>query len=295
MTITQAVYFNSSTLKACLEVQQGISPLISSLSLPELPKILQASDSLTKLQKSTQSFSKMSHCGAVAAWAEYGKQTSQITQLSQTLNSFQAMNSQLVSAAKQLREQSWISEFIPSLDMSLRNAISISYPELSRAEKQSAILSALEEISSIDISGEIDSVEEICVADSELDQLTADIREALDDPPNWQQRLMTKLLSWKARNPIVAYLLQQVLNLIILEIITLTFSWTATTLKSVLVHEAPSTSATVVVQIEGAQNVEVIGDAPYYYWVEFNDPRTGQTVQGYISKRMVTPLQSDTP
>ena len=237
----------------------------------------------------------MSRCGALSAWAEYSKQTSKITQLAQTLNSFQAMNSQLAPITKQLREQSWISEVVPSLDMSLRDAISISYPGLSQAEKNSAILIALEEISSVNISDEIDSVEEICVADSELAQLTEDIREALDDPPNWQQRLMTKLLSWKARNPIVAYLLQQVLNLIILEIITLAFSWTATTLKSVLVREAPSTSATVVAQIEGVQNVEVIGDAPYYYWVEFNDPQTGKTIQGYISKRMITPIQSDTP
>ena len=257
MTTTQAVYFNSSTLKACLDVQQRTSPLISSLNLPQVSKILQSSDSLIKLQKSTQLFSKMSRCGALSAWAEYSKQTSKITQLAQTLNSFQAMNSQLATITKQLREQSWISEVVPSLDMSLRDAISISYPGLSQAEKNSAILIALEEISSVNISDEIDSVEEICVADSELAQLTEDIREALDDPPNWQQRLMTKLLSWKARNPIVAYLLQQVLNLIILEIITLAFSWTATTLKSVLVREAPSTSKTHFPPLESRSHIPV--------------------------------------
>ena len=49
-------------------------------------------------------------------------------------------------------------------------------------------------------------------------------------------------------------------------------------------YEEPTSTSNVVNNISVEQNVTIIGDAPYFYEVEFVDPETGETVTGYIYK-----------
>ena len=52
----------------------------------------------------------------------------------------------------------------------------------------------------------------------------------------------------------------------------------------------------MVAQVKQTQDVDVIGEVPYYYLIEFYDPEADERVRGYISKRSVKPTEnSDEP
>ena len=69
----------------------------------------------------------------------------------------------------------------------------------------------------------------------------------------------------------------------------------ATANKDARVYEEPTSTSNVVYNISVAQNVTIVGDAPYFYEVEFPDPETGETVTGYIYKGNLVIIDQEEP
>lgn len=129
------------------------------------------------------------------------------------------------------------------------------------------------------------------LTEKEAEQLSAELSEAAEDPQNWQQRMMDVIQSWKARNPIVAGLVQLIVTTVISQLIWQSLCWGAATLRDSMLREEPTSKAAVVCQVKQGETFTVIGDAPYYYLVEVTNPDTDECLSGYISKRSVRPAQ----
>ena len=116
-------------------------------------------------------------------------------------------------------------------------------------------------------------------------EIAADITEVLSNPEELQSASQSKYLQWKERNPGFAAFFIEILWPFLLVILPLLASiWTARPVKDTQVYEEPTSTSNVVYNVTVENNITVIGDAPYFYKVEFPDPETGELVTGYIYK-----------
>lgn len=116
-------------------------------------------------------------------------------------------------------------------------------------------------------------------------EIAADITEVLSNPEELQSASQSKYLQWKKRNPGFAAFFIEILWPFLLVIIPLLAQiWTARPVKNAQVYEEPTSTSNVVYNVTVENNITVIGDAPYFYKVEFPDPETGELVTGYIYK-----------
>jgi len=58
---------------------------------------------------------------------------------------------------------------------------------------------------------------------------------------------------------------------------------------SLLFRESPASTSNVVYQITQEQNIYIIDEVPYYYYVQTTDPDTNELIEGYISKKSLNP------
>jgi len=123
-------------------------------------------------------------------------------------------------------------------------------------------------------------------------QIAADITDVLSDPENMHTTSRNKYLDWVRERPENAMLFWQTLCQIIQTLfIVLTFAvttWPARAVKDAQVYEEPKSTSNVVYNLTVENNVTVIGDAPYYYEVEFVNPETGEQMVGYVYKANLT-------
>ena len=119
-------------------------------------------------------------------------------------------------------------------------------------------------------------------------QIAADITDVLSDPENMHTTSRNKYLDWVRERPENAMLFWQTLCQIIQTLfVVLTFAvttWQARAVKDSQVYEEPKSTSNVVYNLTVENNVTVIGDAPYYYEVEFVNPETGKQMIGYVYK-----------
>lgn len=120
-------------------------------------------------------------------------------------------------------------------------------------------------------------------------EIAADINEVLSRPNEAGDISQSKYVKWKEQHPFLADLYMQVLLPLIQAILYGLIAFGAASLlasanKDARVYEEPTSTSNVVNNISVEQNVTIIGDAPYFYEVEFVDPETGETVTGYIYK-----------
>lgn len=285
MTTTPAFGFDDSVFKQIIETQQFLNKM-------------EINGTITMIQNTQKYLSQFSTSESIKA-LENVSQSMQawcIPELEGILKSAQTISEILSPISQQLIEkQSWISKIIPSLDMSLRDAISFSYTDLDPTEKGATIAADLDNIICIDLPENVEECEATPLTESEGEQLTQDIYAAISDKRNWQQRLMDVLINWKKRNPIIAAILQQIIFALIVNILVNNLvTWGGKLIKEAIIRDEPNTSAAVVAQVKQDQDVDVIKEVPYYYLIEFYDPDTDERVRGYVSKRSVRPANEST-
>lgn len=120
-------------------------------------------------------------------------------------------------------------------------------------------------------------------------EIAADITEVLSRPDKAGDISQSKYVKWKEQHPFLADIYMQVLLPLIQAILYGLIAFGAASLiasvnKDARVYEKPTSTSNVVNNISVEQNVTIIGDAPYFYEVEFVDLETGETVTGYIYK-----------
>lgn len=134
-----------------------------------------------------------------------------------------------------------------------------------------------------------DTVAKTPVTEEIRSEMAEDITQILSDPEKMHLASRSKYLQWKERNPGFAAFFLDILFPILLLLAGWGFSsWQARTTKDARVYEEPSATSSIVYNITIENNVTVIGDAPYYYEVEFPNSETGEMIRGYISKRNLT-------
>ena len=303
MNSTFAFGFDDSLLRKFLELQQQINAAVPQNLLRSFQQELKIYNQLHldgSLQ-ATKILSKNIQSGCLPQLTSEllvaQQVAAQLTPITQKLLDEQRVASKLTSITqKLLDEQRWIQSVIPNLSISLNELLSPSCISLSR---DSAMGTDVEEITSClnkDISKEEIAAEVSTLTPEEERELATNISGALQDTLNWQQRLMSVLLKWKERNPIIAFLVALLISNIIWNLFINAVSWTAKTVKASVIRNEPTSSAIETCRIQQAQHVIVIGDVPYYYFIEFNDPNTNAPQRGYISKKSVQAIsESETP
>ena len=125
-------------------------------------------------------------------------------------------------------------------------------------------------------------------------EIAADITEVLSNPEEMQAVSQSKYLQWKERNPGFAAFFIELLWPFLLVVLQIAASiWLARPVKDAQVYEEPTSTSNVVYNVTVENNITVIGDAPYFYKVEFPDPETGELVTGYIYKANLAEVVPD--
>ncbi|MEG0898432.1 MAG: hypothetical protein RSF40_01820 [Oscillospiraceae bacterium] len=119
------------------------------------------------------------------------------------------------------------------------------------------------------------------------------VQSALSQPLNWQQSFFESIQRFAKTNPVVAYLLAQILVAIISMGMSLACNIIGQTINSVVLKESPMAGASSITRITADQAITIIGQQPYYYLAEFTDPVTGEQYCGYLSKRSVQLVDGD--
>lgn len=217
--------------------------------------------------------------------------TWQIPQLQTIAQNLQCINDIWGPTMQAISRQQYQSWAVPQLETTMLDLIQSSCANLTRDAMVSTLVSSLGAFADLEIP-EYDLPEDVpALTEEETAQLSAELTEAAEDPQNWQQRMMDVIQSWKARNPIVAGLVQLIVTTVISQLIWQSLCWGAATLRDSMLREEPTSKAAVVCQVKQGETITVIGDAPYYYLVEVTDPDTDECFSGYISKKSVRPAQ----
>ena len=133
-----------------------------------------------------------------------------------------------------------------------------------------------------------ETAEEIsCLSIKDKQDVIQAVNEILAEPENWEQVLEKTLQSAQNRHPILAKAIKWLLSVILAIVLSIAANAIYDVIKAVKLREAPSTNSPVVVTITPIQRVSVIGEAPYYFEIEYTDPETGETYTGWVSKRSV--------
>ena len=117
-------------------------------------------------------------------------------------------------------------------------------------------------------------------------ELEQAVREIVAEPKNIQQKLKEIWEKFKDKNPVLAWLCA----IIAVFIINQALLATATMMRNALVRESPSADAQIINNITINQTVVIVGDAPYYYEIEYEDEETEETNHGWVLKRLVKPI-----
>ncbi len=131
------------------------------------------------------------------------------------------------------------------------------------------------------------------VTNDEVMEVSNDLKLIVSDRLNWQQKIANTLTKWKEKNPVIAFLLNNIIIVIIVGLIT-SYFYSAVTSKKSSVKVEPQYGSPIVCKIEINKDVTVISDVPYYYEIKFIDQSDGQTKTGWISKRSVKIIENAT-
>lgn len=157
-----------------------------------------------------------------------------------------------------------------------------------REEKLAHFAVLAEEVGGESLQEPSTPTEEDCQAAAE------EVKAILASGGNWEQRFMDSIRSFSKTHPVVAWILEKVFLVILLEvIINLSSSGIGQLVRPARLYEEPSALSPVIYQIEPEQSVIVVGDVPYYYAAQIKDPQTGEIVSGYVSKRSVRLYEGD--
>ena len=116
---------------------------------------------------------------------------------------------------------------------------------------------------------------------------TRTVSKIFSEPENWEQVLARTLQSAKNSHPIFANAIIFLLSAIFAIVLNIAANIMYDTIKTAKLYKAPSANSPVIITIIPVQQVIVIGEAPYYFKIEYADPETGETYTGWVSKRAI--------
>ena len=277
MISTHGYSFDDSAIRRIVELQRQIDRTLSPSLLYTARQAQQiynqiSMDGITLSLKTCnailKSYDSSSISGGLAAAQQFATQISPITH-------------------QILQEQSWLQSIAQGLNSPFQALVeSYNAVQLKPAEIEN-LVNGLRNLSKLDVS-EIRIADEYpSLSNDEEEQLSQDLAEAINDRKNWQQRFMAVIDVWRKKNPVIACILGAIILELIIQIFFTTFSFTVQVVASAIVRAEPNTSSLKIARVQEAQNVLGIGEVPYYYQIEFDDPDTQEHLRGYISKRSV--------
>lgn len=126
------------------------------------------------------------------------------------------------------------------------------------------------------------------VPPEEVEELRADIQLLQEEngnttEKNWQQRFAAILQKWAVKNPVLFFVLKELLFVIL---VTCVKDQCVSLMNSTKVKEQPTSTANVIYQTTTNQTVVVVNEIPYYLEITFIDDE-GNSHNGWVSKRRV--------
>lgn len=123
------------------------------------------------------------------------------------------------------------------------------------------------------------------ISDEVRNEMSADISDVFSDPQWVQEKSKSKYVTWKDRHPALAQVFLTIIcDLLVGLLLIFAENFIGKTTKETNVYIEPNSHSTVVYNIDGDNNILVVGDVPYYYKVEFSDVETDKTITGYVYK-----------
>jgi len=120
------------------------------------------------------------------------------------------------------------------------------------------------------------------LAPDEKKEVLSIVDDIIAQPDNWQIRFMSWLATQKTNNPVIAKLVY----FLLFAMFTILTAAAGTALADSWLRDAPNSSSDVVVIVPQNSAVIIIGDAPYYFEVEYTD-ENGEEHTGWMSKRSI--------
>ena len=228
--------------------------------------------------------------------------------LKQLEDTYQAINRIQQSCQQSMQEWSAITKSIAEskstweatfneIDLILKSYQTITFESERRAAVQDTI-QLMQKVDSVELPEETELQRQASeISDADKEELVAEISEAINQHENWEQRLMALFQTYQSQHPVFALIIKHLLDCILTLIITTLLSNRSigSVDKTAYLREDPSSSAPVVVVIDKPQDIIILGDVPYYYYVEFQDSSSTEPIHGYISKRSLKNVHPEDP
>lgn len=126
---------------------------------------------------------------------------------------------------------------------------------------------------------------ESTTSSEEITELHNDLQDVATDKKNWQQNFAEKINKWKGKNPVICFLIVQILA-VLLSILS-NFIFGKITAPKAAIKEEPSATGEVIYNISINQEVTIIDNARYYYKVQFYIEGNDEPIIGWVSKRSI--------
>ena len=178
-------------------------------------------------------------------------------------------------------------------DSAIEMAVALQASLLNTQDPQAALVNQLKQV--FNTIGKINpddySIAEIANISIENKQEAASIvSEAFAESDNLEQAIMHALKTAEKKHPLIYKVILFLLNTIIPIIISQSCSLMRETARDAKLRDNPSSNSPIIITISSGTPVKVIGEAPYYFEIEYNNPKTGEVQIGWLSKRTVQEL-----
>ncbi len=124
------------------------------------------------------------------------------------------------------------------------------------------------------------------LTDEEKIEVENDFKLITFDDKNWQQKFAEMVEKWKEKNPVIAWVLQNIILVILLGFMASSI-YTGLTENNANIRQKPNTTALIVYNIDINQEVIVVREKPYYYEVVYEDKKVKEKKKGWIAKKNV--------
>jgi len=160
-----------------------------------------------------------------------------------------------------------------------------------RIGTNASTLSRYYESLELDCDDEHQAIDEF--SDDDINELGKAIHSIVTSTDDLVETCETQVEAISKRNPqlakIMKFIVLQIISFLIWQLAGYAMNHVITHRNAPLREQASSTSI-VINNVTINQHLFVVDSVPYYYFVEFESPETGDMVQGYISKRSVRPM-----
>lgn len=113
--------------------------------------------------------------------------------------------------------------------------------------------------------------------------------------PNWQQKFYAKVQKWKIKNPVLAFILLNIILPLVIMILFEVSKHMFITSQQSAIRQEPSIKSEIVVQVVHQEIVMVIGSQPHWLNVVYLSQADGTVYEGWLSKRSCAEIEVEEP